>query len=490
MYRKQLICNFTGLVPNNRSDLHDRKRIKEEVTQEGVVVNNFIKAPEMYNADSPIQNTPLPKDMFEKKEKIAGSWYNHPLVPIIAAPLLILGVGAGLTKFYKKSLINKYITDEKIRIPAQGRLIAVNNDNTMALLMLVQDPSWKNLQAATAVIAASSTAFIMKNVVDGFKEVLVKKQAADIKRDKEEKLIDIETRSFSGKNQIIRSLISQKAAELNDYEKLAELSDVGNESPLLGFAFNKKKIAFKSANNVQNINESEKKESSKKALLYTALSGAAIVATGLFTKSIFKNLRTVARELTEKASEAGKVLNADLHKLTTTEELEKELLSSNASDYAKDFVRCEWSKIHSPSGFAPTPEFIAGTRGKTGFSSVVLSEASAFIYTWLINKNPQTATLATLMCTAAGLGYLGQNVVKGIKEVQVEKANAKTEVDLQDRLVQVELNNFYQKKNSYVQPLIDDYKEKIKNPFYKNHSAKLKENVISEIKNGPPFVYS
>lgn len=483
MYSNPLINTNIPQSFSSFQDVNSRKRRHTELTQEGVVVNTFIKESESDSVDLPSQNTSLPKDMFEKKEKISGKLLNSPTASLIAAPLAVLGVAAALSLAYKRSFLNKYKTPENMRIPPQGRLVAVNNDNDMALLMLVQDPSWKNLQVATAVIAASATAFVMKNVVDGFKEVIVKKKAADIKRDKEEKLIDIETRSFSGKNQIIRSLISQKAQEMNDYEIISKNPENVFD---IGFMKNKNNLAFTSKENLA----SEKKDSSNKTVLYAALGIGAVALTALFTKSIFKNLGAVAKELSEKASEAKKGLKADLTALNKPEHLEEELSKSKISDKAKDFIRDEWNNIHNPSGFAPTPEFIAGQRGKTGFTSIVLSQASAFIYTMLINKTPQSKTLATVMCTSAALGYAGEKVVEGVKEVQVEKANADTEVKLQDRLVQVELQNFYKKKSSYIQPLMEDYREKLKNSPKKEEVKKLKENVLSEIKNGPPFVYS
>lgn len=466
MNKNSVSINFTSADPRNFADLNNRKKNKIEVTKEGVVVNTFIKDPDTYYNDLQVNETALPKDMFENKDKISGKFLNNPTVPLVAVPLALLGVAAGLSMAYKHSFVNKYKTSDKLRIPPQGRLVALNNDNAMSLLMLVQDPTWKNLHVATAVIAASATAFVLKNIVDGVKEVCVKKKAADIKRDKEEKLIDIETRSFAGKNQIIRSLMSQKAQEMNNLEK--------------------DKISFGANDNAN----SDEKKSSNKAVLYTVMGVGAVALTALFTKSIFKNLGSIAKEVSEKAAEASKNLKSDFKKLKNNEQLEKELSLSKISDGAKDFVREEWNNVHSPSRLAAAPDLMTGEKGKTGFTSVVFSESSAFIYTWLINKTPQTKTLATVMCSSAAIGYVGEKTVEGVKEIQVEKANAKTEVDLQDRLVQVELKNFYQKKNSYIQPLMNDYKEKIKSTFSKQEVKKLKENVLTEIKNGPPFVYS
>jgi len=480
MNRNPVLNNFTAENSRTRNfaDINDKKKAKNDVTKEGVVVNTFIKDPDTYYADSRVRETALPKDMFDKKEKITNKWYNHPLVPIIAAPLTLLGIGAGLAKAYKSSFIHKFKIPAKDQIPNFGRIVTINDDNKMVLLLLVQDPSIKSLLATTAVFATSASGFIMKNVVDGVKEVLVKKQFADIKRDKEEKLIDIETRSFSGKNQIIRSLMSQKSAELNSYDN----SSINSEKP--SFAQLKNKIAFKG-----DENKEIKKDSLGKIALYSALSVVTIGLSVLFTKSILKNIGSIAKHLENIKTEAGEKLSKDLANLPE-KKIKETLQKSKISQETKHFVMKEWQKSNGKdSVFQAAPEMMGGIPGKTSFSSVV-SDVTSFIYTYVLNPTPQTRNLALLLCSSAALGYVGEKTVEGIKETRVEKANAKTEVDLQDRLVQVELKNFYQKKNSYIQPLMDDYKEKIKTPFSKEDVKKMKENVLTEIKSGPPFVYS
>lgn len=489
MHNKSMINSFSSFN-NNFPDIKTKKKKQHDETEDRVIINTYIQDSQPENAgntDVFKKIIPLPEDMFKRKENISAKWFNNPIVSMIAAPVAILGIGAGLAFTYKKSFNNKNALKKELRIPPQGRLIAINDDDSMSLLMLVQDPSLKNLIVATSVIAASVTAFVLKNVSDGVKEVLVKKQAADIKRDKEEKLIDIETRSFSGKNQIIRNLMSEKSREMNDFEKSLSIEENPEN---LSFAQQKNKINFKGENNNK---ESERKDSSNKTLLYSALGIAALGLSVLFSKSIFKNLREIANvvEKNEKNTKTVKKhITKELTNIKTIENLENKLKKSKTSEAVKEHLREEWTKIHNPSGFAPTPEVIAGQRGKTGFSSVVLSHPSSFIYTWLINKNPQTETLAMVMAASAGLGYAGQLAVKGVKEVQVEKANANTEVALQDRLVQVELKNFYSKKKSYIAPIIEESKEKLKSAKTKEDSKKIKDNVLSEIKNGPPYIYS
>ena len=485
MYKNSILNNFTATQPHNFEDLKKRKKAQNEITKEGVVINTFIKDPETYQADFPVQNTPLPKDMFDKKEKIANKWYNHPLVPIIAAPLVLLGIGAGIAKAYKSSFISKFKIPAKDQIPNFGRIVTINDDNKMVLLFLVQDPSMKSLLATAAVFAASASGFIMKNVTDGVKEVLVKKQFADIKRDKEEKLIDIETRSFSGKNQIIRSLMSKKYTELNTFDNSSENIQNSNQPNLKN---NQKKLAFTGIKD-ESTKDENKKDSLGKIALYTALGAATVGMSVLFTKSILKNIGTIAKHLENIKTEAKQKISENLTNLPE-ETIKETLKKSKLSQETKHFVMKEWQKSNGKdSVFEAAPEMMGGIPNKTSFSSVV-SDVTSFVYTYVLNPTPQTRNLALLLCSSAALGYAGEKTVEGVKEVQVEKANAKTEVELQDRLVQVELKNFYKKKESYIQPLMDDYKEKIKNPFSKEEVKKMKENVLTEIKSGPPFVYS
>jgi len=484
MYKSSVLNNFSAAQPRNFEDLKKKKKTQNEITKEGVVVNTFIKDVDTYYADFPVSSTPLPTDMFNKKEKIANKWYNNPIVPIIAAPLALLGIGAAMAIAYKSSFIHKFKIPEKDRIPNFGRIVTLNDDNKMVLLLLVQDPSMKSLLATAAVFTASASGFIMKNVTDGVKEVLVKKQFADIKRDKEEKLIDIETRNFSGKNQIIRSLMSKKYDELNSCDNFLK-----NPENVIKNQLNfKNKIAFSNAQK-ENANKENKKDSLGKIVLYSALGAATIGISVLFTKSILKNMGFIAKHLENIKTEAGKKISVDIANLSE-EKIKENLAKSEISNETKHFIMQKWKKINGKdSVFEAAPEMMGGIPGKTSFSSVV-SDVTSFVYTYVLNPTPQTRNLALLLCSSAALGYVGEKTVEGIKEVQVEKANAKTEVELQDRLVQVELQNFYQKKNSYIQPLMDDYKEKIKTPSSKENVKKLKENVLTEIKSGPPFVYS
>ena len=63
-------------------------------------------------------------------------------------------------------------------------------------------------------------------------------------------------------------------------------------------------------------------------------------------------------------------------------------------------------------------------------------------------------------------------------------------MDLQRRLVSTELRNFKAKKESAINPLCEEFlkqKEAGKSP---EELKNIADNILFEIKNGPPFVYS
>ena len=105
-------------------------------------------------------------------------------------------------------------------------------------------------------------------------------------------------------------------------------------------------------------------------------------------------------------------------------------------------------------------------------------------------ENPLLKILFAGMTTVTALGYVGTKAVEAIREVQVIKENANTELELQNRLVEVELKNFETKKKSVIEPLMDEFRLQAFNGKDKKELKVRAENILYEIKNGPPFVYS
>ena len=105
-------------------------------------------------------------------------------------------------------------------------------------------------------------------------------------------------------------------------------------------------------------------------------------------------------------------------------------------------------------------------------------------------SNPQFKQLFFGVTGVSAAGYIGKLTGDAIKDVQVKKINAQTELDLQKRLVSTELRNFKAKKDAAIQPLVDEFYRQVDSGKSKAELKTMAENILFEIKNGAPFVYS
>lgn len=101
-------------------------------------------------------------------------------------------------------------------LPEVPKNIAINNEPHFVTYLMIQDPNTRTVLGALGVFVLSAAGLVGKNFVDGVKSIWVRKKEADVQRDLQEKLISVETRSFSGKMQILRNMLSEKAHELED----------------------------------------------------------------------------------------------------------------------------------------------------------------------------------------------------------------------------------------------------------------------------------
>jgi hypothetical protein len=167
-------------------------------------------------------------------------------------------------------------------------------------------------------------------------------------------------------------------------------------------------------------------------------------------------------------------------------EIEKTLAGTKVpKDFAQNVIN-EIEKI--------TQEGAEAIVGKPGNKPAIYSHTNddrAHLYNMIVNwENPLLKILWTGMTTVTAAGYIGTAVAAAVKEAQVIKENAKTELDLQTRLVNVDLNNFETKKRSVIEPLISEFRVQAMHGKDKNELKTRAENILYEIKNGPPFVYS
>jgi hypothetical protein len=146
-------------------------------------------------------------------------------------------------------------------------------------------------------------------------------------------------------------------------------------------------------------------------------------------------------------------------------------------------IRTSTTKVNPNIGGDGTP--------KPSFNSFV-DDYRAFFYNWLLDtSNPQFKQLFLGITGITAISYGGTLAGEAIKEVQVKKINAETELELQKRLVSTELRNFKSKKDAAIQPLVNEFYKQVDSGQKSNTELKaMAENVLFEIKNGPPFVYS
>ena len=482
-------------IRQQRNLTKSQKRTTSE-TKEGVLVNNFIKdCPECkVNLDDTrdtlviSENTKMPSRIYEKDISPEKS-----LLPISALAVGVMGTIALLTAFVKHNTkINLKIADEK-RLPPTTRNVALNEETHQALYQMIQSPTRKTIRAGIGVLTLTAMGFMGKTFLDGFKEVWVKKREADIQKNMQEQLIDIETQAFGGKIQITRSMLSSKAEELNAYlsgEKKKILSNFGTKMPFTG----KKPQKQDQSNNLNYF-------------LLGAGTLASIVGLGFLSmKNLSKSnkllnnfvnkkealIRDVIKNSSDATKEADKkLLDAYFQSIDATEATINEYLKD--LKWGKDEIAEFTQKMIKKSKTSTTA--VNATIGgdgtpKPAFYSHV-NDYRAFFYNWLLDTdNKQFKQLFFGITGLTALSYGGKLAGDAIKEVQVKKINAQTEVNLQNRLVSTELRNFKSKKDSAIQPLVDEFYKQAQSGKPKEELKVMADNILLEIKNGPPFVYS
>ena len=473
-------------------------------TKEGVLVNNFIKdADTCVNLDNTV-DTLIISDRVKLPQKLNEDKIvkDKTLLPISGAALGVMGVFAGITAFISHNTkiatnMAKNMIKEKW-LPTLTRNISINDETSQAIFQMVTNPNRKTIIAGVGVFSLTATAFMGKTFFDGFKDIWVKKREADIQKNLQEQLIDVETQSFSGKIQIIRNTLSDKAKELNKYiaeEDEAILPNFGKST----------QIAFMGG---KQQSHNEKKAS---PLAFFAL-GAATVAgiIGLSYLSL-KNLSKSKGHLRDYISYTEDIISKVVKNSTEqTRKQDSENLaflfqSIDASpetikrlmegikwekpEFVNDFIKNTVSKIQTSA--VKVNSHIGGDgTPKPAFSSFV-DDYRAFLYNWLLDTdNAQFRQLFFGMTGAAAVSYGGKLVGDAIKEVQVKKINAETELDLQKRLVSTELRNFKSKKDAAIQPLMEEFYKQVQNGKPKEQLKTMADNILFEVKNGPPFVYS
>ena len=490
------------MIPKINQDLESSRHQKnmtntqkrnDTYVKEGVIVNSYIKDP-LLSLDETcdtlvISNTKidLPSKVFEKEEK-----NTNPLIPLCIATVGVMGLLGGFTAMMKKFSKGRLESTKEYLLPGITRNHCINNEIHQSIFSMIQSPSRKTILASLGVITLGSMAFMGKIFIDGFRDVWVKKQEADIQKNLQENLIAVETQSFSGKIQIIRSMLSSKARmfsqelafkgkEQKPDKKHYDLMLLTGGATLLSILA----LGYYSARNIRKSDEFITKgiKNTKKGLdniIDEFNQGKPIGSIEghngeiLSGKEAYKYLiENLLESIYARPEEVEKTVN----KLNMPEGEKREFIN-----YLKDAMNQATEKVNPMMGGS-------GRNKITYFSHV--NDYLSFFYDWLMNpKNPQFKNLFLGIAGVSALAYGGKTAAEAVKDVQVKKYNAEIELNLQKRLVSTELRNFKAKKESAIEPLCEEFmKQKAEGKSHKELKI-MADNILFEIKNGPPFVYS
>ena len=485
--------NQDAEATRHQKNMTNTQKRNDSNIKEGVIVNSFIKDP-LLSLDETCDtlvisqtNIEMPQKVYEKETK-----QREPLIPLCIATVGVMALLGGFTAMMKKFSKGKLENTKEYLLPGITRNHCINDEVHQSIFSMIQSPNRKTILASLGVITLGSMAFMGKIFIDGFKDVWIKKQEADIQKNLQESLIEVETQSFSGKIQIIRSMLSSKAKIFSQ-----ELSFKGK-------------------------NENQSETNNKKMWLIGGATLLSILGLGYFAtrnirksdeyiKNGIKNTKLGIDKIIEDFN-AGKPIE-DMHghnyEILKGKDAYKMLIANMLeSIYAKpEDVERIVNKLNLPK--AEKEEFIkylkddmnqateqvnptiggSGRNKITYFSHV--NDYLSFFYDWLMNpKNPQFKNLFFGITGISALAYGGKTAAEAIKDVQVKKYNAQTELELQRRLVSTELRNFKAKKESAIEPLCDEFYLQKDAGKSKEELKIIADNILFEIKNGPPFVYS
>lgn len=496
----------------NINPLHDAETLRQQrnlttsqrrnnlTTKEGVLVNNLVKdkncsLDSTKNTYIISDNTSMPETLYQDNKII-----DKKLLPLSAVVLGVMSTIAVVTGFARRSTrIAKDLPKEKW-LPAVTRNVQLSKETHQLVYQFVQNPNKKTFIAGAGVLTLSAMAFMGKTFLDGYKDIWIKRKEANIHKNLQENLIDVETQSFSGKMQIIRSMLSKYTTDFEKYIKN------NNEKILPNFGkLTLSQIPFTS-------NDKQEKNSNLGNIMLGIGTFAGIIGLGFLSmknlskskqhlKEGIENTKDLIKLVVAKSEENSKTVDSDLleHMFMSIDDGAKDLTEFvteqvNKLKWSKDdkdkFLQKILTKLKTSTTKA-NPNYAGDGTPRPAFNSFV-EDYRAFLYNWLLDtSNPQFAYLFYGITGLSAASYGGKLAGDAIKEVQVKKINAQTELELQQRLVSTELRNFKSKKDAAILPLVEEfYKQVDSGKRSKEELKTMAENVLFEIKNGPPFVYS
>ena len=198
-------------------NLTNSQKKNNHSTKEGVIVNSFVKENE--NNLNSTKDTFIISDKVELPEQLYTDYkiVDKKLIPLSAIAIGVMSAVAILTGFVNRSAKVAQQTAKEKWLPAVTRNVNLSKETSQIIYQMVQSPNRKTFIAGAGVLALSAMAFMGKTFFDGYKDIWVKRKDSNIQKNLQENLISVETQSFSGKMQIIRSMLSKYTAEFEKY---------------------------------------------------------------------------------------------------------------------------------------------------------------------------------------------------------------------------------------------------------------------------------
>ncbi len=487
----------------------NHKKTSSEIAKEtlkkenlnGFLMNTYIKnsaAKEANSWDS--IDYSLPKNSFspniskqkENEEKKELFSYKNTLKPLIAFSAIGVGIigTISLALFgYSKKMAN---TKGLILPPDIPRSMNIVEEHQLAMYRALRHPDAKNILGLIGVGIMSAFTLCASNFVEGIKEIWIKKQEFDIEHDFQQELIEVEKNSFAGKLDVVNNLYNNTSRYFKNVFDKNKAENIKNNISFTGKTSEDEKEQEKAKN--------------KKPLLWLAL--GALGATA-FSFALFKNYQKTIQNLqtfVDKTTDS--TIRAELNKAIEIEDKEKAIKKlsdifkiSNMDDEAMKQnlskiqgitdieIDSTISQINKERTYVTPPEALAGVAEKIQYYCFI-DEERGHLYNWILNpENKFNKYLFLSFCLVTSIGYLSKNLVDAIKKVTVQKQNVKNELNLKKEMVEVEINNFKAKKDAAINPLIENFNQNLQN---KKDEEKLKqeaENILLEIKTGPPYIY-
>ena len=193
----------------------DKKPINK--TLEAVLINNHYQK-ERPASDiidfSDISNNLLISDNYEslkntKAPEKQSFDVKKAMKPLIIAAGCVLAATLGVSALMGKVSKNILKMNVSEQLPDLALNMNIKQEPHFATYRMLRDPSFKNMLGAAAVFAFSGLTIMGRNFLSATKEIWVKKQQADIERDLQENLIDVEAQAFSGKLKVVNNMLSE-----------------------------------------------------------------------------------------------------------------------------------------------------------------------------------------------------------------------------------------------------------------------------------------